>query len=330
MNAGAVGRRTLLAGLALWPVWPRVVLAAADKPFRIAYLALTPKEDQGFGRIFAERLRDVGLRQGENLELKFYLADGRPDRLRDLAAQAVDGSPDILVAGFGTLAAKAASAATSTIPVLFTCVGDPLGAGLVTNLGRPGGDVTGISAQVGDLGGKRLQLVRELAPAVNTVGVLLNPETPFSGLALKDILKSATASLEIVRLDVSSADQVEPRFDAAVTRGVGALIVLEDPFTLNQRNLIVETAQRHRLPAIYGIRDFVEAGGLASYGPDLRQNFRRAADHYVESLRRGIKAGDLPIEQPTRFELLLNSGAAQRIGLQIPANTLAQAEDVIE
>lgn len=330
MNAGAVERRQFLAGLALWPAWTQTAFADQGSPFRIAYLALTPNEDQGFGRVFAERLRDVGLRQGENLELKFYLAEGRPDRLRDLAAQAVHESPDILVAGFGTLAAKAAAAATTAIPVLFTCVGDPLGAGLVTNLGRPGGHVTGISAQVGDLGGKRLQLVRELAPAVDKVGVLLNPETPFSGLALQDILNNAIASLEIVRLDVSSAEQIGPCFDAAVLRGIGALIVLEDPFTLSQRNLIVEAAQRHRLPAIYGIRDFVEAGGLASYGPDLRQNFRRAADHYVESLRRGIKAGDLPIEQPTRFEFLLNSGAAQRIGLQIPANTLAQAEDVIE
>ncbi len=330
MMAGAFGRRRLLAGLALSPAWSRASFAASENPFRIAYLALTPKENQGFGRIFAERLREVGLRQGENLELTFYSADGRPDRLRDLAAEAVNRSPDILVAGFGTLAAKAAAAATTTIPVLFTCVGDPLGAGLVTNLGRPGGHVTGISAQVGDLGGKRLQLVRELAPAASRVGVLLNPETPFSGLALKDILNNATPGLEIVRLDVSSADQVEPRFDAAAVRGVGALIVLEDPFTLSQRTLIVEAAQRHRLPAIYGIRDFVEAGGLASYGPDLRQNFRRAADHYVESLRRGVKAGDLPIEQPTRFEFLLNSSAAQKIGLTVPPNTLAQAEDVLE
>ena len=330
MNAGAVERRQFLAGLALWQAWTQTAFAMQESPYRIAYLALTPNEDQGFGRVFAERLRDMGLRQGENLELRFSLADGRPDRLRDLAARAVSGSPDILVAGFGTLAAKAAAAATTAIPVLFTCVGDPLGAGLVTNLGRPGGNVTGISAQVGDLGGKRLQLLRELAPAVTMVGVLLNPETPFSGLALQDILNHPVAGLEIVRLDVSSAEQIGPCFDAAVRRGIGALIVLEDPFTLHQRKQIVEAAQHHRLPAIYGIRDFVEAGGLASYGPDLRENFRRAADHYVESLRKGIKAGDLPVEQPTRFELLLNSGAAQRIGLQIPANTLAQGEDVIE
>ncbi|MGI4768869.1 MAG: ABC transporter substrate binding protein, partial [Janthinobacterium lividum] len=170
-------RRDVLALLAFGVALPNAA-RAGSKPLKIVYIALTPHEDAGFEAIFMERLKQMGYHQGDTLDLSYRSADGRAELLHDIASAAVADKPDILVAGFGTLAAKAATAATKTIPVIFTCVGDPLGAGLIGDLAHPGGNVTGVSAQVGDLGGKRLQLLLELAPAVKSVGVLFNPETP--------------------------------------------------------------------------------------------------------------------------------------------------------
>jgi len=246
-----------------------------------------------------------------------------------MAGELVRGRPDVLIAGFGTLAAQAAKAATMTIPIVFTTVGDPVGAGLVSSLGRPGGNVTGLSG-VTAIGGKHLQLLKELGPGKQVIGVLVNPETPFSRLALKEIKTAAEADrtrLEV--LEMRAADQAPRVLEAAVSAGVGGLLVLGDPLTYSLRREIADLSAKVRLPAVYPSREWAEAGGLLSYGADRRQLYRRAAE-YVDKILKGAKPGDLPIEQPTKFELVINLTTARALGLTIPPSLLQRADQVIE
>jgi putative tryptophan/tyrosine transport system substrate-binding protein len=277
-----------------------------------------------------ERLGELGHRAGATMTLDYRSAEGQPDRLGALAAELVAARPDVLVAGFGTLAAKAAKAATATIPVVFTTVGDPLGAGLVASLGRPGGNVTGLTDQAKDLGGKRLQLLQEIAGRGGPVAVLMNPATPFTHLALAETTAAATAEgVKLVALEATRPEQVVDAVDAARAQDATGLIVLEDPLTFSQRREIAARAAKLRLPTIYGYREFVEAGGLVSYGTDRRQIYRRAAE-YVDKILAGARAAELAVEQPTRFELIVNLGAARALGLDLPAALLAVADEVIE
>jgi putative ABC transport system substrate-binding protein len=240
----------------------------------------------------------------------------------------VRAKPDVLIAGFGTLAAQAAKAATTTIPVVFTTVGDPLGAGLVASLGRPGGNVTGLTDQARDVQGKRLQLLLDMIPGkAGSIAVLLNPDTPFSRLSLEEA-KTAAGSLR-VRLAVRTPDEVAGRFQDAVNASAGGLLVLEDPLIYSIRGKIAELAERHRLPAIYVYKDSARAGGLMSYGPDRPHIYRRAAE-YVDKILKGAKPGDLPIEQPIKFELIVNRNAAKALGITISPAVLVQADEVIE
>jgi putative ABC transport system substrate-binding protein len=312
--------------------WP--VAASAQQmriPYRIGFLGLLPGESTTtFMKSFLERLNELGYREGYNMIFDYRSADGAPERLPQLAADAVRASPDVLVTGMGTLAAKAAKAATSTIPIVFTAVGDPIGAGLVASLGRPGANVTGLSAQASDIVGKRLQFLQELVPRDKPVAVLLNPETPFSVSALQELRKAAQAGpTTLLVFEARTADQVSAGFEAAVKAGTAGLVLLDDPLTLGLRRQIAELAARFRLPTTYTLRDFVEAGGLMSYGIDLRQMNRRAAEH-VDKILKGAKPGDLPVEQPTKFELVVNLKAVKALGLEIPATLLARADEVIE
>jgi putative ABC transport system substrate-binding protein len=246
-----------------------------------------------------------------------------------MARELVRGRPDVLIAGFGTLTAQAAKAATMTIPIVFTTVGDPVGAGLVSSLGRPGGNVTGLSG-VTEILGKHLQLLKELSPGRQVIAVLMNPETPFTRLALKEIKTAAEADrtrLEV--LEARTADQVPRVLQAAATAGVGGLLVLGDPLTYSLRREIADLSAKFRLPAVYPSREWAEAGGLLSYGADRRQVYRRAAE-YVDKILKGAKPGDLPIEQPTKFELVLNLKTAKTLGLTIPPALLQRADQVIE
>jgi putative ABC transport system substrate-binding protein len=235
----------------------------------------------------------------------------------------------VLIAGFGTLTAQAAKAATTTIPIVFTTVGDPVGAGVVASLARPGGNATGLSGLT-EIGGKRLELLRELIPRKQVVAVLMNPDTPFTRLALKEIKTAAEA--ERIRLEVLEArtpDQVSAGFEAAIKAGAGGLLVLEDPLMYDLRRQISDLAAKFRLPAVYTYRDYAQAGGLMSYGTDRRQIYRRAAE-YVDKILKGAKAADLPVEQPTKFELIINLKTARALGLTIPPSLLARADQVIE
>jgi len=275
-------------------------------------------------------LHESGYDEGKNMTLAYRSADGRPERLPQLAAELVQTRPDVLVTGFGTLAAKAARAATSTIPVVFTMVGDPIGAGLVVSLGRPGGNVTGFSDMASDLAAKRLQLLQELVPGPKLIAVLGNPDTPFTALALEQVKAAAAATHQpLAVFEARTLDEVSIGTEAAIRSGAAGLMTLDDPLLLSARQQIVELVADARLPAIYGLRDFVEANGLMSYSMDRPQMSRRAAE-YVDKVLKGVAPADLPVEQPTKFELIINLKAAKAAGIAIPSSLLAAADELIE
>jgi putative tryptophan/tyrosine transport system substrate-binding protein len=318
---------TLTGGLLATPLAGRA--QQAGRAYRVCFLALTPGEDTTSMKPLLERLHELGYGEGKNMAFEYRSAEGRAERLPQLAMELVRGRPDVLIAGFGTLAAQAAKAATMTIPIVFTTVGDPVGAGLVASLGRPGGNVTGLNGLT-EIGGKHLELVQALSPGKKVIAVLMNPETPFTRLALKEIKAAAEASrtrLEV--LEARSAEQVPRDFQAAVTAGAGGLLVLGDPLLYSLRREIADLSEKVRLPAVYPSRDWAEAGGLMSYGPDRRQVYRRAAE-YVDRILKGAKPGDLPVEQPAKFELVINLKTAKALGLTIPPSLLQRADQVIE
>jgi putative ABC transport system substrate-binding protein len=315
---------TLIVGAATWPL---TAWGQQSKSFRIGYLAFVPGEDS---TIIIQRLQELGYRQGENLEFTYRSADGRPELLASLAPELVNARPDVLVAGFGTLPAKAAKAATSTIPIVFASVGDAVGAGLVNSLDRPGGNVTGVTSEASDVMGKRLQVLDELVPGKRTVAVLMNPDTPFSLLALRELKASAEEKAQPIQVfEARNADQVLHSIDAAAKGGAAGLLTLEDALLTSTRRQIAERAITTRLPIVYGSRAFPEAGGLISYGVDRRHMYRRAAE-YVDVILKGRKPSELPVEQPTKFELVINLNTAKAIALDVPERLLSIADKVIE
>jgi putative ABC transport system substrate-binding protein len=324
---------TLAAGAALtpWLLWPRAARAQqAGRSYRIGYLALLPGEDTTLGKPFAQRLQELGYSEGRNLKLEYRSADGRPERLAELVAELMQANPDVLVAGFGTLTAKATAAATRTIPIVFTSVGDPVGAGLVTSLAKPGANLTGLSAQASDVAAKRVQIMADLVPGDKTIAVLSNPDTPFSVSALRVVRSAAEqAHRPLAEFEARTPDQVPVGIAAAVKSGAAALLVLEDPLTLAMARKISELVAVARLPTIYGLRKFTEIGGLMSYGPDQPQISRRAAE-YVDKILRGARPADLPVEQPTKFEFVINMKVARELGLVLPSTIVALADEVIE
>jgi putative ABC transport system substrate-binding protein len=322
-------RRFLLGALAGTLGAARGADAQHATPPRIAFLALTPGEDVAFLKPMTERLGELGYVEGRTVAFEYRSAEGRADRLPALAAELVRRRPTVLVTGFGTLAAQAAQGATSTIPIVFMLVGDPVGAGLVANFARPGGNVTGLSGVI-ELGGKHLQLLQELRPGKQVIGVLVNPQTPFTRLALTQIQSAADATRTRVQiLEASTAEDVSRQVDAAVTASAGGLLVVGDPLLFSLRRQIAELAAKARLPAVYQSREWAEAGGLIAYGASRRGISRRAAE-YVDKILKGARPADLPVEQPTKFELVINLRTAKALGLTIPPPLLATADEVIE
>jgi putative ABC transport system substrate-binding protein len=320
-------RRLLLAAAAaLLPAMAQAQPAA--RVFRLGVLMLAVGESENMADLIA-RLAEVGYREGGNLVVDRRSAEGDPARLGPLAAQLVASQPDLLIAGFGTLTAKALKTTTSTIPIVFTRVGDPVGAGVVASLNRPGGNVTGTTDQASELSGKRLDLLREVTGGAS-FAVLMNPDTPFSALALADLERAATGqTIGLIVLRARTRAEVTASL-ARLNHGAQAgLLVLEDPTTDSARSDIVSFAVTHRLPSMFITREAVAAGGLMSYGVDLRQSYRRAAD-YVAQILKGPKPADLPVEQPTQFHLVVNLQTANAIGIAIPPAILVRADEVIE
>ena len=324
-------RRDFIAALSSAALLP--LAAGAQQParsYRIAYLALAPGEDATMAKSFLQRLQELGYDEGKNLTLLYRSADGQPERLPQLADELVHARPDVLVTGFGTLAAKAARAATSTIPVVFTMVGDPIGAGLVASLGRPGANVTGFSDMASEYAAKRLQILQDLVPGQKLIAVLGNPDTPFTALALKQVKAAAdTTRQPLAVFEARTVEEVSLRIEAAIKSGAAGLMTLDDPLLLSARQQIIKLAADAHLPAIYGLREYVEANGLMSYNVDRRQRYRRAAE-YVDKILKGAVPADLPVEQPTKFEFVINLKAAKATGIGIPPSLLAVADEVIE
>jgi putative ABC transport system substrate-binding protein len=236
----------------------------------------------------------------------------------------------VIIAGFGTAAAKAAQAATATIPVVFTSVGDPIRTRIIKSLSRPGANVTGIHTQATDVFGKRLQILADIAPGIRSIAVLVNQDAPFTTVALPELRSVADALGQRLQLcDADTAEQLRVGLEAAVKDGAMGLTMLETPVLRGLRREIVGLAAKLGLVAIYTNRDFVDAGGLASYGPNRRELYRRAAD-LADKVFKGENPAEIPVEQPTKFELLINLKAAKALGLQVPEKLLTLADEVIE
>ncbi len=307
--------------------------AADAQPARVARIGflgyVSPSATPHLVEAFRRGLRDLGYVEGQNVAIEFRWAEGRLERLPDLAAELVRLKVDVIVAQ-GTPGPLAAKQATRTIPIVMAAAGDPVGAGLVASLARPGGNVTGLSLQVPELGGKRLQLLQEVVPGVSRVAVLWNAANPYPALVVRETeLAARTLGVQLQSLEVRGPDDFETAFQAATRGHAGALITVDDPLTVNQRARIVDFAGKSRLPAMYGVREFVDAGGLMAYGAHVPDMWRRAAT-YVDKILKGAKPADLPVEQPTRFELVVNMKTAKALGLTIPQSVLIRADQVIQ
>jgi putative ABC transport system substrate-binding protein len=305
--------------------------AQKAKSVIVAYLALLPGEDHtSLVTSFRRRLEELGHVAGENLQFVYRSADGQPESLPALAAELAGMKPDVIVSGFGTVAAKAAKAAAGAIPVVFMAVGDPVGAGVVNSLAQPGGNVTGLSDLAAELQGNRLQLLREIVPTMSLVAVVMNPGTPYTALAYKELEAAAkTAKIDLRAFEVRSPKEIDSQFEAVGTAGAGAIVVFEDPLTVSVKSEIAALALKLRLPAIYGYREFADAGGLMSYGTDHVAQWRRGAE-IVDLVLKGAKPSDIPVEQPTKFELVVNLKTARALNLSMPPSIMVRADDVIE
>lgn len=315
----------LVGAAAAWPVASHA--QQAQKSYWVDYLALAGDQD---AVIVKQRLAELGYAEGKNLIFDFRSAEGHLDHLPQIAGDFVKTNPDVIVAGFGTATAKAAQAATARIPVVFTSVGDPVGSGIVKSLNRPGGNITGLHAQAAEIAGKRLQILEELSPGIRIVAALMEPDAPFTSVALPELKSAADARGQRLEIcEVRTADRLAISVEAAAQAGATGLVMLETPLLLGLRRQIVDLAAKLRLSAVYNNREFVVAGGLLSYGADRRRLYRRAAE-LVDKILKGEKPADIPVEQPTKFELVINLRAAKALGLEIPPTLLALADEVIE
>jgi putative ABC transport system substrate-binding protein len=317
---------TLVGGLASWPL--AAGAQQAGNVFQIGYLGnSTPSIEASLVEAFRQGLRENGYVEGKDVVVHYRWADGRIDTFPVLAAELVRLKVDVIVAS-GTPGSLAAQRATKTIPIVVAAVGDAVGVGLVPSLARPGGNVTGLSALTSELEG--LQVLRELVPKVGRLSVLMNPANPFTALAWKETqVAGAKLGLMLHPAEVRTVDAFEGVFAAIVKTRPDALVVIADRLLLSNRNRIVAFAAQHRVPAMYPFREFVDEGGLVVYGPNFADMFRRAG-RYIDRILKGTNPGDLPMEQPTKFELVINMRTAKALGLTIPPSLLLRADEVIQ
>jgi putative tryptophan/tyrosine transport system substrate-binding protein len=297
---------------------------------RIGYLSSNPRSDtQDAIDAFRARLRDLGRLDGQNVLIEYRYADGKHESLPQLAAELVRLKVDVIFA-FGTPASRAAKNATSTIPIVFGVVSDPLAAGLVASLTRPGGNVTGVTPNNPELSAKRVSLLKEAVPAAARMSVLTNPDFPaVSHMVAETRLGAQSLGVELQILEVRQPAKLATAFAAMTKAGAKGLLVLADPMFIAQRPRIVELARSHRIPAMYHLRHFVEAGGLISDGAEYVEVFRQSAD-LVDKILKGAKPADLPVEQPWRYVLAINLKTAKALGLTIPQSLLGRADRLIE
>ena len=278
--------------------------------------------------VFRQGLQELGYVEGRNIAIEWRFAKGKADRLADLAAQLVRDKLDLIVTA-GTEATQAAKNATETIPIVFTTASDPVGTGFIASLSHPGGNVTGLSLDAQGLGGKRLEILKESFPKISRIAVLYGRFSPASKVIMAETEQAAQElKIQLQPIAVESVNELENAFNTMNKLRVDALVKLPSALLTSFRNRIVELAAKSRLPAMYEDRIIAEDGGLMSYGPDITDLYHRAATH-VDKILKGAKPADLPVEQPTKFGLVINLKAAKQIGLTIPPNVLARADKVI-
>jgi putative tryptophan/tyrosine transport system substrate-binding protein len=325
---------TLVGGaVATWPLAARGQQVGKRYTIGIISAGIGPENSENTARwvwnAFFDSLREFGWIEGKNVTFERRYAANRLEQLPVLSAELVRLNVDVIF-GIGTLAPLAAKQATSTIPIVMASAGDPVGSGLVAALARPGGNVTGMSLMAPDLGGKRLELLKELLPRITRVAVLWNAANPYPALVFKETQAAGrTLDVEIQSLEVRGPDDLNHAFEQARRQHPDALVSVEDVFTATYRKTIAEFAIAEQLPSLCGLREDVVAGGLMSYGANLSDLWRRAAG-YVDKILRGAKPSDLPVQQPTTFELVINLKTAKALSLDVPRTLLGRADEVIE
>jgi putative tryptophan/tyrosine transport system substrate-binding protein len=325
-----IGRRELLAALSGAAAWPLAALAQqAGKLQTIGVLGSSTPAAQGqWWAAFVERLRELGWIEGRSVAIEVRWAEGRSERMAEIAAEFVRRKIDV-IATAGTPATLAAKQATAVIPIVFVAVGEPVAANLVASLARPGGNITGLSNQAYDLGAKRLELLREVIPGLRRLAIVANFDNPGAMLEVREVQAAAhTLSLEVVTFEIRRPEDIALAFGALKGRA-DAIHVVSDALINTYWTRIIALALSARLPTISTYRENVKAGGMISYGPNTTGLYRRAAE-MVDKILRGTKPSDIPVEQPTTFDLVINVTTAKTLGLTIPATLLARADEVIE
>jgi ABC-type uncharacterized transport system substrate-binding protein len=319
---------TLLGGAAAWPF-----AARAQQPAMPVVGVLSPRSpavDAPLIAVIRQGLNDTGFFEGRNVTLDYRWADGQYDRLAALAADLVRRQVAVIVAPGGEISAHAAKTATVSIPIVFLVGSDPVRSGLVPSLNRPGGNITGVSSVIFDLEPKRLGLMRELRPNATTIAVLVNPNSPNAEIQVNDIqIAARNVGQQVDFLNASTIREIDAAFARLAQMRVDALLVAADPIFFNRASQLVVLATRHAIPALYSRREFVAVGGLMSYGSTSDESYRTAGV-YAGRILKGEKPGDLPIQLPTKFELVINLSTARALGLDVPATLLARADEVIE
>ena len=316
---------TLLGGAAAWPL-----AARAQQPSKVATIGLlgsgTAAAQSQWTAAFVQRMRELGWTEGRNLAIEYRWAEGHTERLTALANELVRLKVDVILT-HNTPPPLAAKQVTSTIPIVFATAGDPVGTGIVASLARPGGNVTGLSSQTPESAGKRLELLRQIVPGLHRLAILADRENPYVRLDIKQIEEAAgRLDVQVATFDFRRAEDIAPAFEA-LKGNSEALFVPSTPVAFVNRIRINTLALAARLPTMHGVREYVEAGGLMSYGPNWPHMWARAAD-FVDKILRGTKPADIPVEQPTEFDLVINLTIAKALGLKIPDKLLALAEVV--
>jgi putative ABC transport system substrate-binding protein len=324
-----ITRRKLLVALIIGTL-PATGASRAQQPRKFFRIGVLVSATVTYRReAFLQGLRELGYVEGKNITIEFRSAEGKFDRLPDLAAELVRLKVDVIVTSSNP-AVNALKQATRDIPIVMTVVGDPVGAGFIQSLARPGGNITGMSSVAEELSGKRLELLKEIDPKISRVAVFRNPTIPTHAVLWKGTQAAATAlGIKLILLDFRGPDEFESLFGAMAKEHAEALIVLPEPIALAQRKQIVDLAAKNRLPGMYPFGEFVDVGGLIAYGPSGADLWRRGAI-YVDKILKGRKPADLPVEQPTKFEMVINMKTAKALGLTIPQTILVRADRVIE
>jgi putative tryptophan/tyrosine transport system substrate-binding protein len=309
---------------------PHVTRAQQGPTRKIGFLGVSnPAAQKEWTAAFVQRLRELGWIEGQNLVIEYRWAEGRTERFAPIVAEFISLNVNAIVTA-GTAATLAAKRATTTIAVVFATAGDPVATGLVASLPRPGGNVTGLSNQAHDLAAKRMEIMREMLPGFGRLAILANIGSPLAVLQAAEAKATAVKlGIEAATLEIKVSDDIAPAFSDVTKRRSQALYVVNEPLTFNHRARIAELALQARVPTMHDIREHVDAGGLLSYGPNFPDLYRRAAVH-IDKILRGLKPADIPVEQPTKFDLIINVKTAKALGVNTPPMLLARADEVIE